>query len=226
MIPFSYDWLLHLEFSFSLDFSELTISTYFWFGFFGILLIIFVITLVMVVILSHNSPTYVNCFILGSCLLKIANIPAILWQMKVPLLNSVCAFRVVLAYSINMANRMIPIGIAFYRWIYANNSGLLMTCSRRKCLNLIITTTMVLTMASLTWGAITYKGQNTYYNKCTGQTKNYSYNYSFDLPITHPFHLASYLTFFSNVLIAPILYSLIFWRLWRQNLSRLGLSGR
>ena len=112
-------------------------------------------------------------------------------------------------------NRTLPVGIVIYRYVYVCRSSWVGTAYQRKMFNFGICGVILFLSISLTIFGIIYREKSFYYLKCIGREDFFhDQNEQYDiglrlvwlLPIYHPFHLLSILTFFSFAFIVPLGY--------------------
>ena len=185
---------------------------------------------IFAVIMTESSPTPINKLIVLDCLLRLTNIPHILygtglinyWGLSSPLH---CSVRVTVSFATSLAIRLVSLSIAIYRWVYACRPSAVLTATQRKGFFRLLSGTMATLLISLTAGVLLYMESFSLYYKCRGQPWVPNSRISFDLPLFNPFRLGSIFAFLSSSLLTPLLYGHIFRFQWHQNQREIGLSG-
>ena len=199
-------------------------------GLLGSVSAIIIIITVIAVLMTESSPTPINKLIVLDCLLRLTNIPHILygtglfnyWGLSSPLH---CSVRVTVSFATSLAIRLLGFSIAIYRWVYACHPSTVFTATQRKGFFRLLSGTMAALVVSLTGGVFLYRERYSLYHKCRGQPWGPSSRISFDLPLFNPFRLGSIFAFLSSSLLTPLLYGHIFRFRWHQNQREIGLSG-
>ena len=200
-------------------------------GIFGSVLLFWIIVAVIMGIRNQVSQTPINQLITMDCLLRLTKIPNILvsskafnyWGLNSPLS---CTIRTTFSVTTSLVPRLLSIAIAFYRWTYVCRSTSVLTSAQRRTFFLRLSSTFALLTLGLTFGAVYYMDQYTFYHNCRGE-KNMTAVTNWDLPITHPFRLLIHGSFLGNLFVSPFLYILIF--LFRRSKSQshnLGINSK
>jgi hypothetical protein len=137
------------------------------------------------------------------------------------------------AFFVNLFNRLLPVGIALYRYVYVCRVSWVVTAAQRKNFNFFISAVICLLSCSLTFFSFLYREQNFVFLDCIGKAEYFhSQNKSsvrlfWLLPLYHPFHLLSIIAFFSYTFVVPLAYFRIY-RFRKQQDSKvsLGLSDK
>jgi hypothetical protein len=133
---------------------------------------------------------------------------------------------------VSLFNRLLPVGIVFYRYVYVCRVSWVQTAAQRKSLNILISGFIFIVSFALTFTSFIYREKNFYYLACIGKEEYFhSQNKSslrlvWLLPLYHPFHLLSILAFFSYAFMVPIGYFCIYRFRRHQDSSVKGLSER
>ena len=130
------------------------------------------------------------------------------------------------SYFLAMLNGLIPVGIVAYRVIFVCKSSWVMTDEQRKHLNFLLLGQLFGVCIILTSAAIFYKEYSKDYLECIGDIKINTDRSGprWNLQYSHPFLIASILTFASRTFVVPVGYALIFWYREKKATEMTGLS--
>ena len=192
-------------------------------GVLGSAIILVLILAILAAIRTESSPTPINQLIRLDCLLRLTNIPYILywtglfnyWGLDSPLH---CSVRVSISFATSLVARLLNISIPIYRWVYVCHPSSILTAPQ-------MSGGMALLTASLTFCAFLYRESWTLYHHCLGRPWGPSSRLKWHLPLLHPFHLTTLCIFLGSIFLTPILYGLIFKFRRHQNKKDIGLSG-
>ena len=178
----------------------------------GSLIAALLILPILAMIRAESSPTPINQLIGVDCLLRLSNIPYILYWSKVFSywgLNSplACSLRVTLSYTTSMVSRLLTISMAVCRWVYVCRPHLVFSAAQRSRFFRWLVGSLVVVAGSLSMGAYTYREEYTIYYRCLGITL--PGRVAFTLPIANPFRLANLAIFFGYLAVSPVLYMLV-----------------
>ena len=135
--------------------------------------------------------------------------------------------------SMALINRLLPVGIVAFRYIYTCRSSWVQTASQRKSFNIFIGFAMLFVSISLSIFCCIYREKSYFYLRCLGKEDIFHSEFEqFDIglrlvwlfPIYHPFHLLSILAFFSFTIIVPLGYVCIYTFRRQMNRNIQGLS--
>ena len=178
----------------------------------GSLITALLILPILAMIRADSSPTPINQLIRVDCLLRLNNIPYILYWSKVFSywgLNSplACSLRVTLSYTTSIVSRLITISMAVCRWVYVCRSHLVFSAAQRSRFLAWMVGSLVVLAICLSLGAFIYREEYTIYYRCLGIPL--PGRVAFSLPITNPFRLANLAIFFGYLAVSPVLYVLV-----------------
>lgn len=184
------------------------------------------------VVKKESKLTLINQLVGLDCLLCLSHIPIVLYTTNVFGLfasSSLCSLRVFYTFFITMLNRLLPVGIVFYRYVYVCRSSWVLSAQQRKNLNILIFTVILAFTILLSLCSIIFKEKYLHYLECIGQGEDFTgiqtnINLVWGLSLFHPFHLLSILTFFSHTLLVPLGYILIYAFRRNQNTETIGLN--
>jgi hypothetical protein len=165
---------------------------------------------------KEKKPSFINQLVCLDCFLSLCNIPLIFWVISdEPLLSySLCGIRRTYTQYTSMLNRLIPVVIVCYRYIYVCRSYWVNTVYQRKRFNMFLCYIFGGYTVFLSIGCFIYREQNILYMKCMGVAGNFTSNQTVNdvwlLPLYHPIRLLAWITFFSPLFLVPIGYSLIY----------------
>ena len=205
----------------------------YWFGVLTVGVILSVNIPVLWVVRKISTPTLINKLIEVDCIIGLAYIPGILVDSGVSQdISSVyfCSFRICYMFFVSFLNRLLPVGIVTYRYVYVCKSHWVQTGSQRKIFQNSITLILLGLVAVLTSGCFFYREKYLHFWDCMGQEGfSLSQGYTgmhFLLPIYNPFHLLSVLVFFIHSLIVPIGYLAIYFFRKQQDSLTSGLTDK
>ena len=140
----------------------------------------------------------------------------------------VCSFRVCFNFFVNFLNRLIPVGIFTYRYVYVCKSHWVQNGSQRIIFQNLLIIIILSLIFGLTAGCYVYRENYLHFWLCLGRTdfaENDNFNgFHFNIPIYNPFHFLSVFIFFLHSLVLPIGYLAIYRFRLQQNLTVIGLS--
>ena len=205
----------------------------YWFGVFTIGAILSVNIPVLWVIKKVSSITLINNLITIDCILCLGYIPGIIVQSGIyTQTGSIysCSLRICFNFFINLLNRVLPVGIVAYRYVYVCKSHLVFTGTQQKLFKNIISHVILWLIVGLTIGCFLYREKYSFYWVCMGQEgffDNKEYNgFHFHLPIYNPFHFISVFLFFLHSFLLPVGYFAIYRFRNHQNSIANGLTDR
>ena len=189
----------------------------YWFGVLTVGVIVSVNIPILWLVRKISSPTLINKLIGVDCIIGLACIPGILVDSGVfQEISSdyFCSFRVCYTFFVSFLNRLLPVGIVTYRYVFVCKSHWVQTGSQRKIFQNSITLILLGIVVVLTSGCFFYRKEYLHFWDCIGQDGfSLSQGYigmHFLLPIYNPFHLLSILVFFIHSLVLPIGYFAIY----------------
>ena len=206
---------------------------------FGILTVgcIIMINSLLLTYLKRSNSTLINNLIICDCVINLANIPKIVKLLRiVPYPNITCLPLVILNTFMTYVNRLLPIGIVVYRYVYVCRHSWVLTNFGQRILDSIIVGFILgcsLLLAVLT---TLYRENFRAYLDCVGRVFLFHFdvqNFLFDgrekgkvwiLPLNHPVRVLSNLAFFSYILIVPLGYIKIYSFLRNQATTVIGLN--
>ena len=136
-------------------------------------------------------------------------------------------------YPVSLINRMLPVGIVAFRYIYTCRSHLVQTKHQRNCFNIWVISIILVVSISLSSFCVIYSDKSYFYLKCIGREdfffeefKNFNIGVKLVwlLPIYHPFQLLSILAFFAFTFFVPIGYICIYRFRKQMNANLKGLN--
>ena len=122
-------------------------------------------------------------------------------------------------YPVSLINRILPVVIVAFRYIYTCRSSLVQTKHQRSCFNFWLFGIILFVSTSLTIFSIIYIDKSYFFLKCEGKEELFHEEFkNFDigiklvwlLPIYHPFQLISIFAFFAFTFIVPAGYICIY----------------
>ena len=199
-------------------------------GVLGSAIVLVLILAILAVIRTESSPTPINQLIRLDCLLRLTNIPYILywtglfnyWGLNSPLH---CSVRISISFATSLVTRLLGLSIPIYRWVYVCHPSSVLTAGQRRAFFLLMSGSTALLTASLTFCAFLYRESWTLYHHCLGCPWGPLGGPSWYLPLHHPFQLTTLCIFLGSILLTPALYGLIFKFRRHQNKKDIGLSG-
>ena len=173
---------------------------------------------------SSDNITAINRLIWLDCLLRLTNIPDILyasgifdWAALGGSSPTFCTIKVTITFVCHLLPRLLSTTIAVFRWLSICHPTTIMTARQRTLFFLCVSGALATLATSLAGGVVYHKERYSGYLSCLGAPAQMV---KWDLPASDPFVLACIASFFSNLVITPILYTVIF--SYRRRL--LGLS--
>ena len=199
-------------------------------GLLGSVSAIIIIITIITVIMTESSSTPINKLIMLDCLLRLTNIPHILywtglfsyWGFSSPIH---CSIRITFSYAINLTSRLLGFSIVIYRWVCACHPSAVLTSIQKKGFFRLLSGTMTTIVVSLTAGVLLNRESYSLYHKCRGQPWGPSGRIAFDLPFFNPVRFGTLCAFLGSNLLTPFLYGHIFSFRRHQNQREIGLSG-
>ena len=134
------------------------------------------------------------------------------------------------AFFTTILNRLLPISIVVFRYVYVCKSEWVWTARQRKVFHILIGSFMIILAGGLTLCSYLYEEKNLHYLDCIGQDFKFyqamkeNTNLVWLLPIYHPFHFISILAFFSYFLVVPAGYAAIYHFRRNQNQKIRGIN--
>ena len=142
----------------------------FWFGLFAALAILLVNLTVLWVLKTEANSTLINQLIGLDCVVGLFNIPIVLSLSEVTdVLSALCAVNRSYTFFITIFNRLLPIGIVAFRYVYVCNSTWVWTVRQRKYFHFLIILSIFSLTGSLTFFSFVYRYKNRHYLECIGQ---------------------------------------------------------
>ena len=219
---------------------ELTLNTEInelgkWFG----IIIIFLVIVINGPLLYHiknSETTLINKLIGFDCFINFCNIPGYLKHIKIlPLGHYTCILYLIYTMFVNLLNRLIPVGIVFYRYVYVCKHVWVVTKGQRQTLNMTILCLIIFLSTLGSISTVFYREEYKHYLDCMG--RGYLFFYDSDnflrdqfegvfflLPSYHPFCVLLLSIFFSYIILVPIGYIVIFLFVKKQTSGIAGLS--
>ena len=135
----------------------------YWLGVTGALLIL----ILVLPVLFTKSPcsTSINNCIKLDCLLRLCNIPIILFVAGV-IEGQFCSFRVIYAFSMTLLTHLLSVCMAFYRWVFVCHPDAVFTVHQRSSLDSLLAACYSITALSLISGAFIYRGHSIFIVNC------------------------------------------------------------
>jgi hypothetical protein len=202
------------------------ISEYFlsWFGIFSEVIIGIVNLPILWMIKKEIKLTMINLMVTVDCLTSLCNIPIVIilandfQQFSCSTLFS-CGIMVTYSYFLSILNRLLPVGIVFYRYVYVCKNSVVSTGHQRKLFDILICSVILFFCLILSVYCFIYKDKYRPYLECIGMLDGFedrdTINVVWMLPIFHPFRLLSILAFFSQTVLTPVGYYSIY--VFRRN---------
>ena len=205
-------------------------SPLYWFGVTTGVTIIIANLPILWIIWKENSQTFINQLIGIDCLLCLGMIPVVLNHSSVFQLP--CSFITSYAFFASLLNRLLPVGIIIYRFIYVCRSSWVLTAHQRKVCQISLSLSILALPICLTIGSWIYREKYAYYLICTGQGDKFfdstekTDGFAWLLPIYNPFHLLTLFAFFSYAVLVPLGYTAIYKFRRQDSYDVAGLSER
>ena len=210
--------------------NEFEDSFLYWFGIGSGIIILFSNIPILWMIWKEKNLTWINLVIGVDCLLCMCMIPIILSTADVYRLP--CSFITTYAFFASLLNRLLPVGIVIFRYIYVCQSSWIHTAEQRKSFQLGLSSSILALTLGLTFSTWVYQEKYIHYLNCLGKQKKNLHSeqrrtgMAFDLPIYHPFHALAILSFFLSSVLVPVGYFLIFRFREKDNYHVSGLNER
>ena len=209
---------------------ETEYSLTYWFGIGSGIFILLSNVPILWMIWKEQNLTWINLVIGVDCLLGLCMIPIILSTAGVYPLP--CSFITSYAFFASLLNRLLPVGIVIYRYIYVCKSSWIPTACKRRNLEVALSTSILTITLGLTFGSWVYQNKYTKFLNCMGkqnilfQSEQKITGLAFNLPIYHPFHALTIIAFFLFSVLVPVGYFLIYWFRKKDNYHVSGLNER
>ena len=183
------------------------------------------------IVKEKTKTTLVNLLIGVDCLFALLNIPMVLTTARI-IVDAPCWFSNY-AFFVSLMNRLIPVGIVIYRFVYTCRVSWVETVQQRKVLHFLISGGMFGLTVALTLFSLIYREKSYLYLKCLGKEDDFFSQYEENglglrlfwlLPLYHPFHLISILLFFGYIVVVPVGYFYIYRFRKRHDSETRGLS--
>ena len=120
------------------------------------------------------------------------------------------------AFGTSLLNRLLPIAIVVFRYVYACKSNWVFTARQRTIFHFLICSSTIIIAGGLTLFSHIYREKSLHYLDCIGERSKFydevekDSNLAWALPFYHPFHLSCILAFFSNSFVVPLGYATIY----------------
>ena len=202
----------------------------YWFGIGSGIIILLLNAPILRMIWREQNWTWINQVIGVDCLLCLCMIPIILDTAGVYPLP--CSFITSYAFFASLLNRLLPVGIVIYRYIYVCKSSWVPDADKRSNLEVALSTSILAITLGLTFGSWVYQDKYIKFLNCLGkqnilfQFDQEMTGWAFDLPIYHPFHALTTIAFFTFSVLVPAGYFLIYRFRKRDNYYVHGLNER
>ena len=202
----------------------------YWFGVLTGSIILLLNIPILWTIWKERILTWINQLICLDCILCIGMIPIVLSLADVFPLP--CSFISSYAFFASLLNRLLPVGIVIFRYIYVCRSSWVNTANQRRIFHLTLSITMLMLVALLTLGSWMYNDKYLHYLTCIGEQDTFLHSneqvdgFAWLLPIYHPFHFISILAFFLYSVMVPLGYFLIYLFRKKDNYEVSGLNER
>ena len=196
-------------------------------GISGSVLLVLIIVAVLMGIRSEVSQMPINYLVIMDCLLRLTKIPNILFVSKVFNLSTSplsCSLRTTFSFTPSLGPRLLSITIALYRWTCVYRSTSVLTSAHRRTFFFRLSSTFTVLSLGLAAEAFYFKEDYIWYHICRGE-KNVKADITWNLPLSNPFLLLTLGSFLGNLIICPLLYSVIF-HFRRSNGQNIGLNAQ
>ena len=194
--------------------TETEYSLTYWFGIGSGIFILLSNVPILWMIWKEHTLTWINQVIVVDCLLCLCMIPIILSKAGVYPLP--CSFITSYAFFAALLNRLLPVGIVIYRYIYVCKSSWVHTEDKRSNLEVALSTSLLVIPLGLAFGSWVYQDKYIKFLNCMAK-QNILFEFeqemtgwAFDLPIYHPFRALNIIAFFSFSVLVPAGYYLIY----------------
>ena len=137
------------------------------------------------------------------------------------------------AFLVSLINRLIPVGIVLYRFVYTCKADWVHSSHQRRRFHFLLVGVMFSFSVILTFFSYYYRNNSYIYLKCMNRVEEFyekvegsNMRVYWSLPLYHPFHLLSIVVFYLYIVIVPTGYFLIylFRRKMDSKLMQLGLN--
>ena len=187
--------------------------------------------------LKRSNSTLINNLIICDCVVNLANIPRILKLLNgVPYPNITCLPMHMFTNFITYVNRLLPIGIVLYRYVYVCRHSWVLTSFGKRILDSVIVGLILGCSLFLVVITSVYKENYRTYLECVGRVFQYHFDvqdFLFDgrekgivwiLPFFHPVRVLCNLMFYSYIIIVPVGYFKIYSFTRNQATTVIGLN--
>ena len=209
---------------------ETEYSLTYWFGIGSGIFILLSNVPILWMIWKEQNLTWINQVIGVDCLLCLCMIPIILDTAGVYPLP--CSFITSYAFFASLLNRLLPVGIVIYRYIYVCKSSWVPDADKRSNLEVALSTSILAITLGLTFGSWVYQDKYIHFLNCMRkqnilfQSEQEMTGLAFNLPIYHPFHALTTIAFFIFSVLVPVGYFLIYRFRKKDNYHVSGLNER
>merc|ERR1712013_37009 len=153
-------------------------------------------------------PTSINKMIGLDCLLRLANIPIIFFSTEV-LKGKFCTIKTTYSFTVMLLTHLLSTFIAIYRWVFVCHPTWVLTANQRRSFHLLLSGILGSLAVLLSGGAYFYREFSLHRRNCINN-REVTGGVVWSLPLWHPFHALAVICFFSYLLLAPLLYVLIY----------------
>ena len=183
-------------------------------GCFGVVFVLVTNIVAVKTVIKSEIESFLNFLISLDCFVSICMVPYILQTVDVlhhDPSSKMCVLNVSTSHFLAMLNGLIPVGIVTYRVIYVCKPSWVMSAKQQRWLNYILLGQTLGVSVILALATIEYKDHSKHYLMCIGELPANTDRPRWDLPLSHPFRIASILAFSSRIFLVPAGYYLIFW---------------
>ena len=204
----------------------------YWFGIGSGIIILLLNAPILRMIWREQNWTWINQVIGVDCLLCLCMIPIVLSIADVYPLP--CSFISSYAFFASLLNRLLPVGIVIYRYIYVCQSSWIPTADQRNNFQVALSSSILALTLGLTFGSWVYQDKYLHFLTCVDkqnidiilQSDQWNSGFVWMLPIYHPFHALALFSFLLYSLLVPAGYFLIYRFRKRDNYHVSGLNER
>ena len=207
------------------------VSVYlYWFGIASAFAILVMNLPILWIIWKERIMTLIIQIIGIDSILCLAMIPIIFNYINVIELS--CGFITSYAFFTSLLNRLLPVGIVIYRYVYVCHSTWVHSAHQRRIFHIILSISIILLAIVLTIGSWIYREKYGHFLTCSGREADFFSSderingFAWLLPIYHPFHFLSIFAFFLYAIMVPVGYILIYCFRRKDNYEVLGLNER
>ena len=187
-------------------------------------------------IIKRPKKTFLDRMMFFDCILCISNIFTL---VHISYKLFYCHFIPFFSYFINLCNRLLTVGIVFYRYVCVIKHNWVRSTQQRKTMEMNIFGIIMMTSLGMTAWAMFYKDESRTFLcstlvfiypemsvfiilDCTNELHNFYYDFEdfyrekvhgsprWNLPLTNFFHVLTLICFMGNIFITPIGYGAIF----------------